>query len=556
MLSKCQLNKLYQEILSRDIDDSGFQEYQNKEHDIVKLILLKSAERSYNIKTIISDIYTEVIHKPCDCSFVNMILQMNPNITTSQLRQYYSTLALNTNDNLDHPIKLLDQWIVPFWISVSEIKLMLQSLLQCMCENLNVPQLYSVLEKNLFVKSNEFRLLPHLEIYNDNDITNPWNFKDKKVFQYEVFNYFIIALWKNYHRISAPTDGTQEITIKLREIFLHNDFSWNILCSKMNKYISDLIFIRVCGLIPKYSQPYNFQNFEQNKAITDALVIRKKYNSIQQTLQQRFKVVVMIPYLEDMHASFIHIMKQKVNEMISRCKNIEFTLQYDNQRMKKQDNDYTPWSRVKRIRNKMVSETNMENFDYALWIDADMVEYPADFPERAISINPSGITAPLALIEKTTTFYDWCGYVPQNKSHIDEERIGYIYGRQIGLIPPYLPINVEERKTYISDMLNDKLDDNNPIIEMDCVGCMYLMPAHTFKLKYKNETKDSLRSILDKFNVKHHLDEDQIWYEDHPSFTDHFSICSVIRDNGHKVIMDKASAAYHADLPKYNSGWH
>ena len=552
MTSKDELNKLYQEILSRDIDDDGYEEYKFKSLEVVRYILLQSHERKTNIKRIISEIYTEITKKECDSKIVNMILRINKNITTSQLRFYYNVYNEEEEEDQSVPIKLLDQWIVPYWISKRDIKNMLKMVIEDMCYTLDEKCMTEVLKKNLLTFKNEFRLLPHYEKFNDNDITNPWNIRDPKIFKYEIYHYFIIALWKNYHCISAPTDGTQEITIKLRELYVNSDLNWNSLSKTMYKYIIDLVFIRICGMIPKYKDIYNFEN--PNKIINDALKVRTA--CMVKPLQEKKNVVVMIPYLEDMHASFIHIMKQKVYEMINKCRNIEFTIKYDNERMKKEDSDYTPWSRVKRIRNKMVNETDMKKYDYVLWIDADMVEYPSDFPARAISINPTGITAPLALIEKTTTFYDWCGYVPKGKSHIDEEKIGYIYGRQIGLIPPYLPKNVEDRKTYMQDMLNDKINDENPIVEMDCVGCMYLMPANTFQMKYKTSTKEHLRKMLEQFNVKHHLDESQIWYEDHPSFTDHYSICSVIRDNGHKVIMDKCSAAYHADLPKYNCGWH
>lgn len=552
MTSKEELNKLYQEILSRDIDDDGYEEYKFKSLEVVKYILLHSHERKSNIRGIIKEIYTEITRRDCDNKMVEMILRMNKNITTSQLRFYYNVYNEEDEEEEQPPIKLLDQWIVPYWISKHDIKKMLIIMIENFCFTLNKNCMVDVLKKNLLIKENEFRLFPHNEKYNDNDITNPWNIRDPEIFKYEIYHFFIVALWKNYHCISAPTDGTQEITIRLRELYVSKDMNWESLTNHMYKYIIDLIYVRICGMIPKYKMNYDFKN--PSLIVDDALKMRSTF--IKPLLQEKKSVVVMIPYLEDMHASFIHTMKQKVNEMVEKCKNIEFTINYDNERMKKEDADYTPWSRVKRIRNKMVQETDMTKFDYVLWIDADMVEYPSDFPARAISINPEGITAPLALIEKTTTFYDWCGYVPKGKSHIDEEKIGYIYGRQIGLIPPYLPKHVEEKRTFIQDLLNDKIKDDNPIVEMDCVGCMYLMPAKTFQMQYKKSTKEHLRKILEKFNVKHHLDEKKVWYEDHPSFTDHYSICSVIRDNGHKVIMDKCSAAYHADLPKYKCGWH
>src|SRR5271170_7491331 len=48
----------------------------------------------------------------------------------------------------------------------------------------------------------------------------------------------------------------------------------------------------------------------------------------------------------------------------------------------------TPWSRVAVARNIMLSKANLKDFDYVLWIDADVVSYPPDMPTRLIEANP------------------------------------------------------------------------------------------------------------------------------------------------------------------------
>ena len=69
--------------------------------------------------------------------------------------------------------------------------------------------------------------------------------------------------------------------------------------------------------------------------------------------------------------------------------------------------------------------------------------------------------------------------------------------------------------------------------------------------------QQELIETFDIAKVKNHkIKENIVQYEDHPSFTDHYTICAAIRANGGKIIMDRGSAAYHADLPIHGEAWH
>jgi len=56
-----------------------------------------------------------------------------------------------------------------------------------------------------------------------------------------------------------------------------------------------------------------------------------------------------------------------------------------------QASDERPLSKTARLRNRMLDAVNVSAFDYLLWIDADVVEYPATLPSLLISANPGGV---------------------------------------------------------------------------------------------------------------------------------------------------------------------
>jgi hypothetical protein len=77
------------------------------------------------------------------------------------------------------------------------------------------------------------------------------------------------------------------------------------------------------------------------------------------------------------------------------------------------------------------------SFDYLVWIDSDVVEFPADLPTTLILANPQGVTAPVVLIEEPgplgpSQFYDTTGFVLKGRSESDPTNTDpYVEGRSV-----------------------------------------------------------------------------------------------------------------------------
>lgn len=262
-----------------------------------------------------------------------------------------------------------------------------------------------------------------------------------------------------------------------------------------------------------------------------------------ESLNKKPKVLLHIAYLENQEEYLLQKMLEHAYNVQKENTLLDIEIYFENDRVGKEQGDYTPWSRVKRIRNLMLERTDLQNYDYIYVIDSDIVWYPYDFVSRAVGLNPNGITAPLALIENSNVFYDWCGYQKKDHTSIKSKYKQFILNkscsqRNFALNPPYV---------Y----------DDSRLVELDCVGCTYVVPTSVFKGKYEGEYKQELLEVFNFAGVKNHkINADYVQYEDHPTFTDHYTICTALRSQGGKVLLDRGSTAYHADLPLYGEEWH
>lgn len=173
----------------------------------------------------------------------------------------------------------------------------------------------------------------------------------------------------------------------------------------------------------------------------------------------------------------------------------------------------TPWSTVCCVRNAMLERIRLDAWDFLLWIDADVVHYPATLPTDLLAGTPNGISAPFVLIEDTPQFYDTCAFIEKGSSHLQPEKIAQMEGR-----------NLQAKEPYWSK------PPTSSLVPMDCVGTVTMVPASVYRAGAR--------------------------YEDHPSFTDHFPICSKALEMGLQVNVDRNLIALHADLPKYGEAWH
>jgi Anp1. len=107
--------------------------------------------------------------------------------------------------------------------------------------------------------------------------------------------------------------------------------------------------------------------------------------------------------------------------------------------------DGRPYSAHAAARNAMLDLYLKPEHTHVLWIDADVVDYPADLATRLHAADSDGIVAPLVLIEGSTRFYDVYGFVDSKGRRMEKP------------YPPYMDMSV-----------------------MSSVGTCYLCPASVY----------------------------------------------------------------------------
>lgn len=398
-----------------------------------------------------------------------------------------------------------------------------------------------------------FTVFPHLEQHFNSDKFNT-SLLNTDNFRYFVLFTALLNIWKTIFDKTVATCGTKENIKNLSGDFI----TFDDLISLFKEFIVNYLSIRFLGrlLLAKERQQVflyihkheylNVVNFfiDNQKSLEqeENILVTANITALSDTLGRKPRVLLMIAYLETQNPKLIDHMLYNANKVRENNPLLDIDFALNNERVDRLSTDYTPWSRVKRIRNLMLDRYPIDNYDYLYIIDSDMIDYPHGFVSRAIGLNPKGITAPLALIQYSTVFYDWCGYQKPGATSIDGEYGDTILekactSRNFCLTPPYI-------------------SNNNRLSQIDSVGCTYVVPTYIFKKTYGKIQSELIR-IFDLAGVTDHkINENIVQYEDHPSFTDHYTICAAIRANGESVILDNGSVAYHADLPLYGENWH
>jgi len=161
---------------------------------------------------------------------------------------------------------------------------------------------------------------------------------------------------------------------------------------------------------------------------------------------------------------------------------------------------------------------------WVFWVDADLVDYPANLLEELISRAEGGIAAPLVLMEGSLEepaypagfgpgrFYDIAGFVEN--------------GRWARFTQPYF-------------------NQLGPVYQLDSVGCCYLVNADLYRWGAKHE--------LD-FASTAFIAENRDWPDDAikqnqagpaNSYTDHYTVCAFARQAGLPVQAFADLIAYH-----------
>lgn len=226
------------------------------------------------------------------------------------------------------------------------------------------------------------------------------------------------------------------------------------------------------------------------------------------------RILVCIPMRPNMLPALKLESLAMASRMIASKSNpdIELSLFIDQSDEPRAPDDVTPWRKVSRVRNKLLSRINYSAYDYLLWIDSDIISYPEEMPTLLVRGNPGGVSAPSVMIEHSDLFYDWSAFILKGRSDIEPDRWAIIPGRNVNNHPPHWPDGME-----------------TGVIEMDCVGAITLVPTWAYKMAV---------------------------YEDHPAFTDHFSICKAVRTAGASVVCNRDVVALHAHMTDRGDSWN
>lgn len=246
--------------------------------------------------------------------------------------------------------------------------------------------------------------------------------------------------------------------------------------------------------------------------------------------------LVLVPLKPSMHPQLKARALELAGAMPAACPDLELTTVFDWRSEPRANGDCRPWSKVARIRNKCLDALNWRAFDFVVWVDADLTDYPADLPQWLIhgSMNYAGggVCAPTVLIENVDgapfapdTFYDWSAFILKGRDTVEPSNRAYIPGRNIDCAAPYYGA-----------------DADKPFVEMDCVGACYAVTTDV----YRAIAADGIEGA-DAYFAPH---------RDHESFTDHHPICAKARAMGRKVVALPNVVARHAFLPKYGEEFH
>jgi GT2 family glycosyltransferase len=165
---------------------------------------------------------------------------------------------------------------------------------------------------------------------------------------------------------------------------------------------------------------------------------------------------------------------------------------------------------IAKIRQNMI-DRHLRDEKWVFWVDADLVEYPANLVEELISRAEGGIAAPLVLMEGDLSepaypagfgpgrFYDIAGFIEN--------------GRWARFTQPYF-------------------DQIGPVYQLDSVGSCYLINADLYRGGAKHTVDHATNSFISS-NLEWSADaiqENQSGPAN--SYTEHYSVCEFARKAG------------------------
>jgi len=217
-----------------------------------------------------------------------------------------------------------------------------------------------------------------------------------------------------------------------------------------------------------------------------------------------YSALILIPCKPTMHPALMERMRRLAQLLPQANPTVELMTVVDYRREPAQPGDRTAWSRVTRIRNRLLDSLEWQRFTHVIWIDADLWWYPPHLPTLLIGANPGGITAPMVDVDDMPRhFYDTAAFT--------------IDGVHFKHADPWCDAERWRQQT-------------ERFAEVDSVGCVYSVSTDVYRAGAR--------------------------HEDHPTNTDHWPICCKAREMGRQVLVDRFTWVQHANLPRFGEAWH
>lgn len=212
-----------------------------------------------------------------------------------------------------------------------------------------------------------------------------------------------------------------------------------------------------------------------------------------------FSIMLAVPVKAGFNEQLAKILKDNLASVRARLPGIVNVVTYHNEPIHtnldktSQDYVYKRSENLANARNKLLYNYMDSWYDFVVWLDADIVQFPSNLPK--LLCEEGRIVAPRIIIEDTALYYDTFTHLPLNADKVSPN-------------PPYFNSNAD-------------------YIPMRCVGGCYSVPAWLYRdagLQYTPSNEPGM---------------------EHLEFMRH------ARHNGIEIVVNQAITVKHANLPKY-----
>ncbi len=171
------------------------------------------------------------------------------------------------------------------------------------------------------------------------------------------------------------------------------------------------------------------------------------------------------------------------------------------------------------VRNYLLDTYLKDEHTHVLWVDSDLIDYPAELPTLLMGVvgETQTICAPLAVLDDThltqkNRFYDIGGFIEN--------------GKRARMYPPWF-------------------DQQGDVIELDSVGCCYLAPAAL----YRSATVPGETTEI--YTSQHFFPAARYSPPHTDYYVEHWSVMQAAKKRGYRICALTTAIATHAWLPDY-----